>query len=281
MTAKSFKIFAIGLLAAAAIALGVVAPANAATMTGITATTTTPLVKGQLNAAPIVVTFTTPTAIPGGSGTNSQINVRFPGTTGFTSGVTPCGSLASVSASPTPTSVSCLQATERISVMLSGGAAPGVSWTVTIAANTLTMPAAGNSLNIQIDSSDPPTTSTIDMGSVAIPFVATNSTVAFNANGGSGTIADQSASIATVLTSNAFTKAGYTFNGWNTAADGTGTAYADGASYSFEADVTLYAQWKAALANTGFDGVPYLATGGVLGLAGALIILFARRRQSN
>ena len=36
---------------------------------------------------------------------------------------------------------------------------------------------------------------------------------------------------------------GYVFAGWNTAADGSGTAYAAGATFTFAADTTLYAQW--------------------------------------
>jgi uncharacterized repeat protein (TIGR02543 family) len=47
------------------------------------------------------------------------------------------------------------------------------------------------------------------------------------------------------LERNLYKKDGYTFAGWNTKADGTGTAYADGAPYKFEStDVVLYAQWK-------------------------------------
>jgi uncharacterized repeat protein (TIGR02543 family) len=45
------------------------------------------------------------------------------------------------------------------------------------------------------------------------------------------------------LTSNAFTRTGYTFTGWNTAANGSGTSYANGATYTANAGVTLYAQW--------------------------------------
>jgi uncharacterized repeat protein (TIGR02543 family)/LPXTG-motif cell wall-anchored protein len=36
---------------------------------------------------------------------------------------------------------------------------------------------------------------------------------------------------------------GYTFNGWNTKADGTGTAYANDAVFTIEEATTLYAQW--------------------------------------
>ena len=56
----------------------------------------------------------------------------------------------------------------------------------------------------------------------------------------------QTANVPTALTANAFTRTGYTFSGWNTAANGSGTAYADGATYSFSADITLYAQWTRA-----------------------------------
>ncbi|MEY4451604.1 MAG: hypothetical protein RLZZ380_725, partial [Actinomycetota bacterium] len=38
-------------------------------------------------------------------------------------------------------------------------------------------------------------------------------------------------------------KTNYTFKGWNTSADGTGTHYNVGATYNLQADVTLYAEW--------------------------------------
>ena len=72
-----------------------------------------------------------------------------------------------------------------------------------------------------------------------------NHTVTFNNNGGSGSMAAQTANVAINLTTNTFTRAGYAFSGWNTVAAGGGTSYANGASYAFTADVTLYAQWTA------------------------------------
>jgi hypothetical protein len=75
---------------------------------------------------------------------------------------------------------------------------------------------------------------------------ATSHTVTFNANGGAGTMANEVASSPTALSANTFTFAGHTFTGWNTAANATGTAYANGATYPFGADVTLYAQWSTA-----------------------------------
>ena len=57
-------------------------------------------------------------------------------------------------------------------------------------------------------------------------------------------------STATPLLSNPFTREGYDFTGWNTAADGSGTAYADGANITLTADTTLYAQWRCSHAIT-------------------------------
>lgn len=71
-----------------------------------------------------------------------------------------------------------------------------------------------------------------------------SSTVTFDANGGTGTMSTQAASSATNLTANTFTKSGQIFAGWNTQSNGSGTAYADGASFPFSANATLYAQWK-------------------------------------
>ena len=45
------------------------------------------------------------------------------------------------------------------------------------------------------------------------------------------------------LVANTFTREGYTFTGWNTSQDGTGTSYANGASYTASGNITLYAQW--------------------------------------
>ena len=42
---------------------------------------------------------------------------------------------------------------------------------------------------------------------------------------------------------NLFTRAGYSFKGWNTAANGNGTTYNAGDSLPTSADLTLYAQW--------------------------------------
>jgi LPXTG-motif cell wall-anchored protein/uncharacterized repeat protein (TIGR02543 family) len=124
----------------------------------------------------------------------------------------------------------------------------------------------------------------VDNGTADLPGGVTNSTVTFDANGGTGTTAAQTASTATALTANGFSRSGYTFAGWNTAANGSGTAYADGASYAFSSSTTLYAQWTATLANTGIDstnGIMFLLGGLSLALIGAEMIMIARRKRSN
>lgn len=50
----------------------------------------------------------------------------------------------------------------------------------------------------------------------------------------------------TVLAANTYTRADYTFAGWNTAQNGSGTSYADGASVSLLSSTTLWAQWATA-----------------------------------
>ena len=70
-------------------------------------------------------------------------------------------------------------------------------------------------------------------------------TVTYNANGGEGEMKAQSAEEGTeiTLTANAFTREGCTFSGWNTAADGKGTDYADKSTIKPTENLTLYAKW--------------------------------------
>ena len=79
----------------------------------------------------------------------------------------------------------------------------------------------------------------------------TELTVTFEANGSTeypveGTMAPQSVTAKkdTALNANGFTREGYNFTGWNTAADGTGTPYADGATVNLTENTTLHAQWE-------------------------------------
>ena len=82
--------------------------------------------------------------------------------------------------------------------------------------------------------------------------------------------AQQSATSSTSLTSftalsPSFAKTGYTFAGWSTSPDGTGTTYSNGATYDFTLGSTLlYAQWTPATYAVNFvaDGGTTSATSG-------------------
>lgn len=84
---------------------------------------------------------------------------------------------------------------------------------------------------------------------------------AFNGNGADGgTMAAQTLTYdaKAALSANAFTRTGYSFNGWNTSADGKGTAYADKAQVvnlsTKDGDtVQLYAQWSAITYHIAYD----------------------------
>ena len=80
---------------------------------------------------------------------------------------------------------------------------------------------------------------------ISIPALA-KYTVSYNANGGTGSIEPQNKYYGNNLTlSNGtdFTRTNHTLTGWNTEADGSGTPYALGATYTDNAPLTLYAQW--------------------------------------
>lgn len=74
---------------------------------------------------------------------------------------------------------------------------------------------------------------------------ALSRTVTFDANGGAGSMSSQTSGSSAVLTTNTITRNGYGFTGWNTAANGSGTSYAVGATHPFTSSETLYAQWRA------------------------------------
>lgn len=71
--------------------------------------------------------------------------------------------------------------------------------------------------------------------------------VIYDGNGGEGNTADSNeyaVGATATIKENSFTLAGHGFTGWNTAADGSGTAYAPGAEVEITADLILYAQWE-------------------------------------
>lgn len=72
-------------------------------------------------------------------------------------------------------------------------------------------------------------------------------TISYSSNGGSGSVKSQIKVYGTDLTladaSSGIYRTDYTLASWNTNAEGTGTGYAPGATYSENAGLSLYAQW--------------------------------------
>ena len=70
--------------------------------------------------------------------------------------------------------------------------------------------------------------------------------VTYHANGGDGTMSTQFSQTAANLSTNSFSRSGYSFGGWansSTNADVGAVAFTDGQSYAFSSDATLYAIW--------------------------------------
>jgi hypothetical protein len=92
---------------------------------------------------------------------------------------------------------------------------------------------------------------------------ATSYTVSYSANGGGGATVPASqvtTGTITLATRPAFTRTNCTLGaGWNTAADGSGTTYASGDSFTPTANTIMYARWTAvtptAAAPSGFTFV--------------------------
>lgn len=114
--------------------------------------------------------------------------------------------------------------------------------------------------------------------------------VVYDANGGTGSHVNTPGwqyTDATVPsdTSKSFKRAGYVFLGWDTQADGNGTAYKDGSQVPLQdKDITLYAQWQPVFEQftpTGGVSLPLLVAGGVTLLVmgiGSTVMLTRRMR---
>ena len=77
--------------------------------------------------------------------------------------------------------------------------------------------------------------------SIVVTYTAASYTITYNANGGSGSMSNTTGASVNAAANGFTAPAGKQFTGWNTAANGSGTSYAAGASVN--ATVTLYAQW--------------------------------------
>jgi len=84
----------------------------------------------------------------------------------------------------------------------------------------------------------------------------TSATITFNPNGGSGAMAPETETlnVSATLTTNTFSRNGYTFSDWNSEANGSGTSFTNGELVRFTASATFYAQWTAVPVTGPFSG---------------------------
>jgi hypothetical protein len=176
------------------------------------------------------------------SGTNTfQVRAVGPSLTGSPAS-TGSFTIPTINSGPTSSSVTSSSATiswtstNQNSWSLSGvGSHTGTSETsksVTLSASTSYTP------SLTITSS---TTDTATANGTQFTTPATSFTVTFDKNGGTGTMANQTANTATNLTAFGFTApSGKGFSGWATSSSGS-VVYANQASYPFTSSTTLYA----------------------------------------
>ncbi len=121
------------------------------------------------------------------------------------------------------------------------------TFTVTSYSSIKAMAAKNGQWDSSVTTGVTSTTSTSTDTSTSISYK-----VKFNGNGSTSGSMDTQTIVygsGTKLTANAFKKKGYTFKGWNTKSDGSGTTYAnkaDGSTMTKTSGktITLYAQWK-------------------------------------
>jgi uncharacterized repeat protein (TIGR02543 family) len=179
------------------------------------------------------LTVSTP---PGGGGGSPPVSGKLTQTSASTGSTTPIAS-----------------ATFAIAPLAVSGATGVVTYVTTKSSTALNVSAAGviTTTGVLIDGvyvvsgTDSDTSGDAGTWAYTLTVNAASVSVTFNANGGTGSMAVETESAATKLAHVGFTRVGYTFAGWNTVANGSGTSYADEASYPFTASITLYAQWSA------------------------------------
>lgn len=100
---------------------------------------------------------------------------------------------------------------------------------------------------------------TVEFDIPKVIYTISEQSLSYDANGGIGTMSAETGVAGKIVTvaQNGFTRNNYTFIGWNTQADGKGTAYKAGDSFTLtDKDTVLYAQWSknSGSAGTGTNG---------------------------
>jgi uncharacterized repeat protein (TIGR02543 family)/LPXTG-motif cell wall-anchored protein len=153
----------------------------------------------------------------------------------------------------------------------------------------------GGSAAAAVASSRMPSSFDVDMAtgynarsSIAIGFhlpYAVLRKLVYDSNGGNGSMdsRNQESGSTVTVADNGFTRDGFTFTGWNTSPNGTGTDYKPGDALTVTGDTTLYAQWKrvpeTTLPDTGGHAthMPSII-GGIVTAAALALAVMARRR---
>lgn len=253
------------------------ASAAPAALTDATATSSSEIGITGTNATGITIAATSVTGAPA-----NMFNVNLPSGWSFVSPGAGCSDMTLIgfTGSPSCQAINFSATSGFASIQLPAGTfTAGQALSVTFAATTVNVSGTRN-FTVTLANSLV-NGAAVDSGTAVLAGGVTQSTVTFDANGGAGAMADQVASSAIALTASTFSRTGYSFGGWNTAADGLGTAYADTASYPFTASTTLYALWTPVLANTGTRGLDLLDGAAWLLIAGAgLVVVSVLSRKS-
>lgn len=97
---------------------------------------------------------------------------------------------------------------------------------------------------------------TVEFDIPKVIYTISEHSMSYDANGGMGTMSAETGVAGKIVTvaQNEFTRNNYTFTGWNTQADGKGTAYKAGDSFTLtDKDTVLYAQWSKNSGSAGTD----------------------------
>ena len=164
---------------------------------------------------------------------------------------------AGVSGNPTDLKITATSGNTVSGSPISVNESATVKHTYSTSAQTITIERVNTGASYYIDIGKTPTTSSSintktyswkpDSNDTINVYVYRRYSITYNANGGTGTVPSTQFTIhgtGIKLATNNLTKTAYKPNGWNTAANGSGTAYASGGTYAgTSGNQTMYAQW--------------------------------------
>ena len=244
-----------------------IAPETTTTAPEVTTTTSPPTTTTAPETTTTTVAPTTTTTVP------TETTTTVP--TGTTTTSTTTTTTTTV---PTTTTTTTTPPTTTVAPSTTTTVPTGTTTTSTTTTTTTTVPSTTTTTTTSSTTTTTTTTTstTTTTTTTTVPPLAETAALTFDANGGAGAPAvivdDPGATVSVAETSPQ--RSGFGFDGWNTDAGGTGTAYASGDDYTLPAndgDVdTLFAQWDPVgytyVAGTPLDGNGDLQDGSVVEL---------------